>query len=182
MGEENMSTQTTEPLSLLHVDFDDLYARHLGRHSQFGINVAHLVALYGLWFGVYATLYQAVLHMQLPAGWLIIVALAVTYLGLVAMNAPNYVSLATAVFLAVFVASVLILPKLASWWALTFVVMIPVFYKLQSWSHRIWNVADDMSEFNKRFPPGRILSSVLLIYEVPICLNYLMFRRKDWRS
>ena len=49
-----MSTQTTQPLSLLHVDFDDLYARHLGRHSQFGINVGHLVALYGLWFGVYA--------------------------------------------------------------------------------------------------------------------------------
>ena len=42
-----MSTETTQPLSLLHVDFDDLYARHLGRHSQFGINVGHLAALTG---------------------------------------------------------------------------------------------------------------------------------------
>ena len=177
-----MSTQTTEPLSLLHVDFDELYARHLGRHSQFGINVAHLAALYGLWFGVYATLYQAVLHAHLPAGWLIIVALAVAYLGLVAVNAPTHVSLATAAFLTLFVASVIILPRLASWWTLAFVVTIPVFYKLQSWSHRIWNVAKNMSDFNKRFPPGRNLSLILLIYEVPICLNYLMFRREDWRS
>ena len=61
---------------------------------------------------------------------------------------------------------------------LVFVAMIPVFYKLQSWSHKIWTVADDMSEFNKRFPPGRALSTILLIYEVPICLNYLLFRRQ----
>ena len=86
-----MSTQTTQPLSLLHVDFNDLYARHLGRHSQFGINVGHLAALYGLWFGVYATLYQAVLVLGVPTGWLIIVALAVTYLAIVAINAPYHV-------------------------------------------------------------------------------------------
>ncbi len=63
-----MSTQTTQPLSLLHVDFDDLYARHLGRHSQFGINVGHLASLYGLWFGVYAALYQVLLHAGRPVG------------------------------------------------------------------------------------------------------------------
>jgi hypothetical protein len=176
-----MSTQTHQPLSLRHVDFDELYARHLGRHSQIGINVAHLAALYGLWFGVYATIYQAVLHANLPAGWLVIVALAVTYLALVAMNAPSHVSLATAVFLAFFVASVLALPKLSSWWSLAFFALVPIFYKLQSWSHKIWTVASDMTEFNRRFPPGRTLSSILLIYEVPICLNYLMFRRQDWR-
>jgi hypothetical protein len=60
--------------------------------------------------------------------------------------------------------------------------MIPVSYKLQAWGHKIWNVAADMTEFNKRFPPGRTLSFILLIYEVPICLNYLVFRRQDWRS
>ena len=131
----------------------------------------------GLWFGVYATLYQAVLLLDLPAGWLIIVALAVTYLALVAINAPYHVSLATAVFLAFFVASVLALPRLPSWSILAFVAMVPVFYKLQAWSHKIWTVAADMTEFNKRFPPGRTLNLILLIYEVPICLNYLIFRR-----
>ena len=108
-----MSTETIQPLSLLHVDFDDLYARHLGRHSQFGINVAHLAALYGIWFGIYAAIYQAVLLLGLPAAWLIIVALAVAYLAMVAINAPYRVSLATAVFLAFFVASVLALPQAA---------------------------------------------------------------------
>jgi hypothetical protein len=177
-----MSTQTTQPLSLLHVDFDDLYARHLGRHSQFGINVNHLAALYGLWFGIYAAIYQGVFLLGLPAGWLIIVALAVTYLALVAINAPYHVSLATAAFLAVFVASVLALPRLPSWSIPVFLIMIPVSYKFQAWGHKIWTVAADMSEFNKRFPPGRTLNLILLIDEVPICLNYLMFRRQDWRS
>jgi hypothetical protein len=171
----------TQPLSLLHVDFDDLYARHLGRHSQFGINIAHLAALFGLWFGVYAAIYQAVLLLDLPEGWLLIVALAFTYLAVVAINAPYLVFLATVVFMAFFVASVFALPRLPSWSILAFLVMIPVFYKLQAWSHKIWNIAADMSEFNKRFPPGRTLSSILLIYEVPICLYYLMFRRQDWR-
>jgi len=169
-------------LSLLHVDFNDLYSRHLGRHSQFGINVAHLAALYGLWFGVYAAVYQAVLLLGLPAGWLIIVAMAVTYLAFVAINAPYHVCVATAVFLAFFVASVLALPRLPGWSILPLLLLAPVFYKLQAWSHKIWAIGADMTEFNKRFPPGRTLNFILLIYEVPICLNYLMFRRQDWRS
>jgi hypothetical protein len=177
-----MSTQTHPPLSLRHVNFDELYARHLGRHSQFGINVAHLAALYGLWFGAYATIYQAVLHANLAAGWLVIVALAVTYLALVAINSPKHVTLVTAIFLACFVASVLALPRLSNWWSLAFFAMVPTFYKLQSWSHKIWTVAADMTEFNRQFPPGRTLSSILLIYEVPICLNYLIFRRQDWKT
>ncbi|MGO9463692.1 MAG: hypothetical protein ACLQVF_05970 [Isosphaeraceae bacterium] len=176
-----MSTETTQPLSLLHVDFDDLYARHLGRHSQFGINVAHLAALYGLWFGVYAAIYQTVLLLDIAAGWLVIVALAATYLAFVAINAPYRVSIATAVLLAFFAASVLALPRLPSWSILPFVLMVPVFYKLQAWTHKIWNIGADMTEFNRRFPPGRALTSILLIYEVPICLNYLIFSRKDWR-
>jgi hypothetical protein len=176
-----MSTQTTRPLSLSHVDFDDLYARHLGRHSQFGINVGHLLALYGLWFGVYETIYQAVLHFDVPAGWLLIVALAGVYLAAVAVNAPYGVTVVTAAFLGVFVASVVALPRLETGWSLVFLAMIPVFYKFQSWNHKIWTVAADMTEFNKRFPPGRALSTILLIYEVPICLNYLLFRRSDWR-
>ena len=38
------------------VDFAELYARHLCRHSQFGINVIHLAALFGVWFGVFAAI------------------------------------------------------------------------------------------------------------------------------
>jgi hypothetical protein len=177
-----MSTETIQPLSLLRVDFPDLYARHLGRHSQFGINVAHLVALYGIWFGIYAVLDQAVLHLDPALSRPVVLAMAVAYFAAVAVNAPLRVSLATAVFLAFFVASVLALPRLPIWSILGFVAMVPVFYKVQAWSHKIWTVAADMTEFNKRFPPGRTLAFILLIYEVPICLNYLIFCRKDWRS
>jgi hypothetical protein len=41
-------------MSLWHVEFQELYARHLCRHSQFAINVAHLAALFATWFAVYA--------------------------------------------------------------------------------------------------------------------------------
>jgi hypothetical protein len=176
-----MSTQATQPLSLLRVDFDDLYARHLGRHSQFGINVAHLAALYGMWFGVYGAIYEAALLLGLPAGAILIVALALAYLGAVAINAPCRACVATAAFLALLVASVLTLPKLPGWSIMALALVVPAFYKIQAWSHKIWTKGADMTEFNKRFPPGRALNSILMVYEVPICLNYLLFRRSDWR-
>jgi hypothetical protein len=166
---------------LLHVDFDGLYTRHLGRHSQWGINIAHVLALYGLWFCIYAAIGQGARLMGLPASWPILVVLAVAYLAAVSINAPAHVTLATAVFLALFVASVLALPPLPGWTIPAFLALVPVFAKLQSWSHRVWTAAADMSEFNKRFPPGRELNRILLIYEIPTCLNYLVFRRKDWR-
>jgi hypothetical protein len=166
---------------LLHIDFEGLYIRHLGRHSQWGINIAHLLALYGLWFCLYAAVAQVALLLGVPATWPIIVVLALAYLATVITNAPANVSLATAVFLVLFVASLLPLPALPAWSIAVFLAMVPVFAKLQSWSHRVWTAAADMSEFNKRFPPGRELNLILLFYEVPICLNYLVFRRKDWR-
>lgn len=177
-----MTTETAQPpLRLLHFSFDGLYARHLGRHSQFGINVAHLAALYGMWFGVYGAISQAARHLELPAWWLIPIAMAFAYLIMVAINAPAHVSAATAVFLAFFVASIIALPLLSAWWIIGFVALVPIFYKLQAWSHKVWNTAADMSEFNRRLPPGSTLTMILLLYEVPICLNYLIFNRQDWR-
>jgi hypothetical protein len=161
----------SQPMSLWRVDFPDLYARHLCRHSQFGINVVHLISLFGLWFGVYATAYRLVGESWLP------VVLALAYLGLVAVNAPVRVCVATAVFLVVFVSAILWLPELPIW---VYLLMIPVFYKVQSWSHKVWTISNDMTEFNQRFPKGFVLFVVLLINEVPICLNYLLFDRKSW--
>jgi hypothetical protein len=160
-------------MTLVRVDFMDLYARHLCRHSQFGINVAHLAALFGVWLGVYGAIYWLI-HVE----WLPVV-LAACYLTLVAVNAPPRVCVATAVFLAVFVAAVLWLPELPVW---AYLVMIPVFYKLQSWSHKVFTVERDMTEFNKRYPKGFVLFVVLLIYEVPLILNYLFFDRKQWTA
>ena len=68
-GENRMSTVSPRPMTLWSVDFPDLYARHLCRHSQLGINVIHLIALFGVWFGVYATV-----HWLTDAWWLPIAA------------------------------------------------------------------------------------------------------------
>jgi hypothetical protein len=156
-------------MSLLHVDFAELYARHLCRHSQFGINVVHLASLFGTWFGVYGIVYALARVEWLP------VALAAAYGALVALNAPPRACVATAVFLAIFLTALLWLPELPIW---AYVVMIPLFYKVQSWSHKVWTVETDMTEFNKKYHKGIVLFVVLLIYEVPLCLNRLFFDRK----
>lgn len=163
-----MSVATPQQLSLFRVDFADLYARHLCRHSQFGINVVHLVALFGVWFGVYGLLFALTGAEWLP------VALATSYLVLVAFNAPARIILATTLFLATFVAAVLWLPALPLW---AYAVLVPVCYKLQAWSHRMFTAEADMTEFNKRYPKGTVLFVVLLVYEVPLLLNYLLDRK-----
>ena len=177
-----MSTQAVQPpLRLLHFSFDELYARHLGRHSQFGINVAHLAALYGMWFGVYGAVSETTRLLALPGWWMIPISMAIAYLIMVAINAPFHVCVATAVFLSVFVANIIALPLLPAWSILGFLILVPVFYKIQALSHKVWDTAADMSEHNRRLPPGRTLTKILILYEVPICLNYLIFNRKDWR-
>ena len=165
-----MSTASTRPLSLLRVDFHDLYARHLCRHSQVGINVAHLVALFGTWYAVYGVVYWLC-----RAEW-VVIALAAAYWVVVAANVPARVAAACAAFLTVFVATCLWLPELPLW---AYLIMVPVFYKLQAWTHRVWTVERDMTEFNQRYPKGFTLFVVLLFYEVPIVLQYLLFGRCD---
>lgn len=176
-----MSTGTARPLSLLHVDFEALYTRHLGRHSQFGINVNHSFALFMLWFGTYAFLNQGARLVGVPSPSGIPVGLAVAYLLVISMHSPPRVFLATAAFLALLVGGVVALPTVPGWAAPLFLLLAPVGYKVQAWGHKVWTIAADMSDFNRQFPPGRDLNLILLFYEVPICLNYLVFRPKDWR-
>jgi hypothetical protein len=167
------TTLTAPPMTLLRVDFAGLYARHLCRHSQFGINVVHLIALFGVWFGVYALLYWLTGAAWLPA------LLAVAYLMLVAVNAPVRVTAATAVLLAGLVAAVVLLPELPPW---VYVLMIPVCYEAQTLSHKVFTAAADMTEFNRKYPKGFVLFIVLLVNEVPLLLNYLAFDWKRWRA
>ena len=162
-----MSTLTSQPMSLLRVDFQELYARHLCRHSQFGINVAHLAALFAIWYAVYGAVYWLFRTEWVP------VALAAAYLAAVAPHVPVRVLIATGLFLVVFVAAVLGLPALPFW---AYLLMIPVSYKLQAWSHKVFTAERDMTEFNKKYTKGFVLFVVLLFYEVPLVLNYLLRR------
>jgi hypothetical protein len=159
---------------VLHIDFEDLYARHLCRHSQLGVNLSHLVALVGTWFGIYAIPY----HLAGQQIW-IPSALAIGYLLLIAISAPMRICMATAGFLVLFVAAVLWLPELP---IAVYALMVPICYKLQSWSHLLFTASADMAEFKKRYPKGPALFLILLVYEVPLVLNYLLFDRKRWTT
>ena len=151
-------------MSLLFVEFNELYARHRCRHSQAGINVAHLIALFATWYAIYGLLYWLA-----GTEWVLIVP-PLIYLAAVVPNVPVRVFTATAVFLALIIAAVWWLPS--PWWA--YCIMIPVAYKLQAWSHKVYTVDSDMTEFDKKYVKGSILFVVLLIYEVPLAMNVLL--------
>jgi hypothetical protein len=148
------------------VEFEELYARHLCRHSQFGINLAHLVALFAIWYAVYGLLFWI-----MGIDWVLAIP-ALLYLAALAPNLPVRVLLASAVFLGLVLAAVLLLPQPPFW---VFLLMIPVFYKLQAWSHKVYTVSTDMTVFNAKYHKGFVLFVVLLLYEVPIVLNNLLF-------
>ncbi len=169
-----MSTLTTRPMSLVSIEFQELYERHLCRHSQFGINVVHLLALFGIWYAVYAAAYALSGTPWVPA------ALAGSYFLVLAPNTPLRVLAVVALFLAVLVGLVVCVPALPTWAFWAYLVPVPVFYKLQAWSHKVWTVEHDMTEFNRKYPKGFVLFVVLLFYEVPIVLNYLVLDRKRW--
>jgi hypothetical protein len=159
-------TLSSKPMRLLVVEFDELYARHLRRHSQFGINVAHLLALFGVWYAVYGLLYWTI-----GINWSLTIPAAL-YLAALAPNVPLRVLAATTVYLALIAAAVLLVPQPPFW---VFLILIPVCYKLQSWSHKFYTISLDMTEFNKKYRKGSALFVVLLLYEVPILLRYLFF-------
>ena len=160
-----MTALTNRPMNLFFVEFNELYARHLCRHSQTGINVVHLLALLGIWYSVYGLLYWLV-----GDEWVLAIP-ALAYLGAVAINAPIRVTIATALFLGAIVAAAILAPQPPFW---VLLIAIPVLYKVQSWSHRFYTFEMDMTEFNKKYTKGYVLFVVLLIYEVPIVFNLLI--------
>lgn len=167
-----MTALSARPMSLYFVEFNELYARHLCRHSQFGINVIHLIALYGVWYGVYGLLQTLIAALGVVT-WIIAIPAAV-YLAAVMVNVPFRVFAATAVFMAAVLAPVLFAP-LPWWLSWVYLLLIPVCYRVQSWSHSVYTIEMDMTEFNRKYSKGRVLFVVLLMYEVPILMNYLLF-------
>jgi hypothetical protein len=148
----------------LRANFAELYQRHLCRHSQFGINVIHLLSLVGIYWCLYSLVYSL-----LETVWPL-VGLAALYLVIVACNVPFRVFGLTGVFAALLIGLVLAVPPLPFW-----VYLLPLYplYKIQIWSHRLYDRAYDMTEFNKKYPKGFALWVLLTTYEVPIQLNYL---------
>src|SRR5215831_10163420 len=127
------------------VNFQELYERHLCRHSQFGNNIVHLACLVGMYLALYGIVYDL-----MPSSWStwVVLAIAIPYVVLLAANVPVGVLVVNLAFLAIFFAAFFALPKLDWWW---YLIAVVVFYKLQSWSHKLFTKEKDMTEFDNRY-------------------------------
>jgi hypothetical protein len=160
-------------LSLLRVNFAELYERHLCRHSQYGINVSHLATVVGCYLGVFGLLGRVI-----EAPWPLL-TIPLVYLAILAINAPARLLAACALFMGLFFALFLSLPTWPVWLSVGLIVLS---HQVQNWSHRWWNKERDMTKFQAKYRKGPFLFTLLSLYELPILLNYLIFGRKDWTA
>lgn len=157
----------------LRVNFQELYQRHLCRHSQFGINVLHLIAVAGIYLALYGIAFA------MPgASWIVGGILAV-YCLLLSCNIPLRLWLVNVASVLLLLALFLALPPV-SWWI--YAILLIVWHRFQIWHHRVYDKHHDMSAFEQKYRKGPLLAVLLAIYELPILLNYLLFDRRSWTS
>jgi hypothetical protein len=172
-----METLGGPPMNLFRVNFPELYARHLCRHSEYGINAIHLATVVVSYFAIFGVLAKVVY----PEWYLFLVP--VPYFAIVGLNLPPRVLAASVAFAAVclafFIATFVAVPWLPIW---LYVILLVLAHQVQNWSHRIYRVERDMSEFNEKYKKGPALFVLLSLYELPILLNYLLYDRKNWAA
>jgi hypothetical protein len=146
--------------------------------------VGTYLALYGLAFGLVQGLGYVLTSFGIEAGPLtskwVLLGIAVPYLVILAANLPTRVFVVTAACLGIFFAAFVALPPLPVWALWAYPVAIVACYKVQAWSHKLYNRELDMTGFNEKYHKGFSLFVLLSIYELPILLNYLLFGKKDW--
>src|SRR5262249_8449159 len=106
-GEVALSAAATTggpDMNILRADFRELYERHLCRHAQLGINVAHLASVAVTYAGVFA------LAWWLGAPWWLLPAALVPYFVVLAFNVPARVLATTVLFYVLFLPLILLLP------------------------------------------------------------------------
>jgi hypothetical protein len=166
-------------MNLLKVNFDELYRRHLCRHSQFGINVLHLIAVVGIYFALFGIAFA------LPAASWIVGGVLTVYFLLLAANIPFRVWIATVLAIGLILSAFLTfstflaIPRTYVW---IYVVMIVAWHRFQIWNHRVYDRSHAMDAFTDKYRKGFLLFVLLAVYELPILLNYLVFDRRNWRT
>lgn len=150
------------------IDFGELYRRHLCRHSEWGINVWHLVAVLGIYFAL------LMLARWLPRPEWIVGLASAAYLIMLAFTVPTRVWCVCCVMVAALAGAAFSLPLLP-WWVPP--IAFFVLHRFQIWQHRIYSRAHDIAEFADKYRKGPKLSALLAIYELPILLNYLLFAK-----
>ncbi|MBV9124880.1 MAG: hypothetical protein JO112_16115, partial [Planctomycetes bacterium] len=126
-----------QSLSLWHIQFPELYERHLCRHSQFGLNVNHLVSVAGTYLALMGIVFW------LSGSWWVLAGIAVPYLALLVVNVPFRVWLATVAFLGLLFGLFSLLPQLPIW---VYPIAIVVFHRIQIWGHKVYTMEKDMTE------------------------------------
>jgi uncharacterized membrane protein len=177
-------------MNILSVNFEELYRRHLCRHSQFGLNIGHLGSVFAVYFGLCGIVWEITsrfIGYEHPE--YVILALVTPYLLVLLFNVPFKVWLTSLVMVAVIVtASCFVCPhislpgELASLTIVLYIALILIAHRYQNWSHKFYHKEQDMTEFNKKYKKGLVLFFLLAVYELPILLNYLVWNKRDWTS
>ena len=83
---------TPQKISIFRINFNEIYRRHLCRHSQFGLNAQHLIAVYGIYYSVYSLVAILIRHLlpqlDVAAQAVTLAVLSIPYLGVLAANIP----------------------------------------------------------------------------------------------
>ena len=168
-------------MNILRINFYELYQRHLCRHGQFGINVWHIIAVYGVYFSL-CSLAAIAVRFLLPqitptSRCCVLILLFVPYFALLVRNIPIPVFLLTFLSSILLIAAAVATPGIPFWLHL---ILIPAWHRVQLLSHRRYTLHHEMSAFDHTYKKGRTLFVLLAVYELPILLQYLAFGRKDW--
>jgi hypothetical protein len=159
----------------LFADFDELYRRHLCRHSQMALNVWHLIAVGGAYLALCGIVFA------MPGGIWIATGLLTTYCLILVVNLPFRLWVANTLCIAFL---------LACYWYVPVLVRsppIPVWghaclllfwHRCQVWQHRVYSHSSDMHEFARKYRKGPALFVLLAVYELPILIYYLLFARR----
>ena len=150
----------------LRANFDELYHRHLCRHSQFGINLLHLIAVTGIYISLLGIAFA------IPFGPWIAGGLLAAYLLVLAFNIPLRVLVLNVAAIGCVLGLFLLLPKVPVW---VHLILILCWHRFQVLHHHVYDESHDMSEFAEKYRKGPVLFVLLAIYELPILLNFLVF-------
>jgi hypothetical protein len=155
---------------VLAASFEELYERHLCRHAQWGNNAIHLVAVLGAYFGAFG------LACGLAGGRWPLLAAAGLHLAVIARRIPWRLVATIPVLVALLYVLLGAAPALPLW---AYPVAGFASYKLQNVGHLVDTVERDMSRFAAKYPKGPGLTRLLLVYEMPILIEFLVFDRRS---
>lgn len=161
-------------MNLFRIDFQEVYERHLCRHGHFGINVLHLIVVLVIYIAIFGLVGAVVDGIAPDNRVLILLGLTLPWFILVLMNCPLRVSCATAVIVLMLLGLYAVLPRVPVW---VWPVLIFAMHHFQQYSHRIYPMRRNMDRYAEKYRKGPLLFVLLLVYELPILLNYLLFGR-----